>query len=921
MSAISLKSISGITSITTPAGVDNVFTVHTNDTTERFRIDQTGNQNIVGIVTVTKDLDVDGHTNLDNVSIAGVTTIAENKKVVFGNNGELEIFRSGTESAIVESQGNNLSLAGNRVNLLRADRNTVMIQAIANGPVELYHANALRLTTSSVGVSIPQDLDVDGHTNLDNVSISGVSTFSGVSNFNSNVSVSGNLNVAQNIVHTGDTDTKIEFLNNNVCFDTAGNERLRIDSNGRLLVNRTAQHSSSSERLSVNGMTSIQYNSTSTASLYLFNEDTTSDGSIQPFIYLHDGSGLRFGLGVQRSTGLTILNGQFGLSFRTGSSGVGGTEKLRITSSGEVKIADGGFLSVNTSPGSTYGISEALRIDDGAGVGDRALQIFEYHHNGARYHRIQFNTNTTTNGSAYTYTQGAYGGSSSIEFDNSGHLSFYTNAQVTGGSTDSITPTERLRITSGGQVLIGTTSVNNANKIHARLANGSIANTSNQSVILAENSGNTWITIGSGASNYGGILFADSGSSDIGQVRYNHTENSLEFLTNGGNSSNIRLSIRSDGIVSWTSGSTPLSGTSNSYTVNIYRDSGSGYGYLDCVTSGSNHTGWYLRAYHNGTYNKVIAHNTSDATWFETGGQERLRIKSDGSVNILGPKLKLPTGTSNPGSSVTGDSYYNTSDGTFKIYDGSVWGSVVVAAKGTQQNPAANSTELAATGALAQYYFKPNTGDTAFQQYACGGLSILGTIPSGGPSWVTSHSSLIIIEKGQLGTTTTMKMSQANYGKFIKESITRNSGTTPYVYWAVFDGGTLWGIWRIRWTGATYSTWISNHNYTEGSNTAPSGSPSSDVWKTGSGTTGNALATGTYTISNNTNLNRAVLPEQDYNSGGFYGIHYKRLNTGEHYPWRDSSGNYTSNGYFQPSTSYSMGSDSRYVHYVYLADN
>ena len=303
------------------------------------------------------------------------------------------------------------------------------------------------------------------------------------------------------------------------------------------------------------------------------------------------------------------------------------------------------------------------------------------------------------------------------------------------------------------------------------------------------------------------------------------------------------------------------------------------------------------------------------------GNAVRLRMKSDGSVNILGPKLKLPTGTSNPGSSVTGDSYYNTSDGTFKIYDGSVWGSVVVAAKGTQQNPAANSTELAATGALAQYYFKPNTGDTAFQQYACGGLSNLGTIPSGGPSWVTSHSSLIIIEKGQLGTTTTMKMSQANYGKFIKESITRNSGTTPYVYWAVFDGGTLWGIWRIRWTGATYSTWISNHNYTEGSNTAPSGSPSSDVWKTGSGTTGNALATGTYTISNNTNLNRAVLPEQDYNSGGFYGIHYKRLNTGEHYPWRDSSGNYTSNGYFQPSTSYSMGSDSRYVHYVYLADN
>ncbi len=54
MSQISLKSISGITSITTPAGVDNVFSIHTNDTAEVFRIDQAGNQNISGIITATQ---------------------------------------------------------------------------------------------------------------------------------------------------------------------------------------------------------------------------------------------------------------------------------------------------------------------------------------------------------------------------------------------------------------------------------------------------------------------------------------------------------------------------------------------------------------------------------------------------------------------------------------------------------------------------------------------------------------------------------------------------------------------------------------------------------------------------------------------------------------------------------------------------
>ena len=42
MSQINLKSISGITSITTPAGVDDQLTVHTNDTTQRVKVTQSG---------------------------------------------------------------------------------------------------------------------------------------------------------------------------------------------------------------------------------------------------------------------------------------------------------------------------------------------------------------------------------------------------------------------------------------------------------------------------------------------------------------------------------------------------------------------------------------------------------------------------------------------------------------------------------------------------------------------------------------------------------------------------------------------------------------------------------------------------------------------------------------------------------------
>ena len=74
MSSINLKSITGITSITTPAGVDNVFTVHTNDTVERFRIDQSGNQNISGIITATA-------FHGDGSNLTGITGVTINSNV------------------------------------------------------------------------------------------------------------------------------------------------------------------------------------------------------------------------------------------------------------------------------------------------------------------------------------------------------------------------------------------------------------------------------------------------------------------------------------------------------------------------------------------------------------------------------------------------------------------------------------------------------------------------------------------------------------------------------------------------------------------------------------------------------------------------------------------------------------------------
>ena len=81
-----------------------------------------------GSLDISGDVDVDGHTNLDNVSISGVTTAA----------GAID---------------------------LNADLDV-------DGHTNLDNVSIAGVTT------ITQDLDVDGHTNLDNVSIAGVTTFS-----------------------------------------------------------------------------------------------------------------------------------------------------------------------------------------------------------------------------------------------------------------------------------------------------------------------------------------------------------------------------------------------------------------------------------------------------------------------------------------------------------------------------------------------------------------------------------------------------------------------------------------------------------------------------------------------------------------------------------------------------------------------
>ena len=551
MSAISLKSISGITSITTPAGVDDQLTLHNNNTTEAVKLDIAGNLhfhnhlNITGISTAAnfktgtsnlhstglnvQDLDVDGHTNLDNVSIVGIASITNvdalrlnsatgtyqtfqyngiargytgtaNHLYTGGSNGDFG-FAGGASANIVFATANNerLRIDTDGKSIIKKDAGSTNnaysiateFNAKTSGSAAANFGPALYLTstfgnTTYAGTVIASQSNADVHTSdlvfyprnyslfeglrLASNGRVGIRTdtpqreldvYKGTGNdctivartrtagawfeanseestgyyglklrhgntekwflgsYGSNnlqlktatanasslmeITPSGNIGIGTNIMDssadlsiTNDTSARIYLKSGNASdasiyfgrHNDAATAAIRYDHSdeslrfygynnneyarilgGALLVNRTAKYASSSEKLSVNGMTSIQLSSTSNAPLYVFNTESTADGTVQPFFYLHDGNGIRGGLGLQYSTSNFVLNANNDFQFRTGSSGVGGTEKVRITSTGLVKIttagniADGTYystLTINNTGSSTW---SRLRFD------------------------------------------------------------------------------------------------------------------------------------------------------------------------------------------------------------------------------------------------------------------------------------------------------------------------------------------------------------------------------------------------------------------------------------------------------------------------------------------------------------------------------------------------------------------------------
>ena len=188
MTVVNPKSISGINSITTGSGSDNLLTIHTNNGTERLRVDSTGTTKIVtGIVTTLTatssakvgsgvTLSPDGDIFVTGVCTAtsfvgdgaGLSNVGVDTGVVFtdklsvGDSPELISVGVGSDfqinhnggtgnTNIIQQTGSVYFYTGSDLNLLLKD----------GAEVALYHANTKQCETSANGLAFPSGKGID----------------------------------------------------------------------------------------------------------------------------------------------------------------------------------------------------------------------------------------------------------------------------------------------------------------------------------------------------------------------------------------------------------------------------------------------------------------------------------------------------------------------------------------------------------------------------------------------------------------------------------------------------------------------------------------------------------------------------------------------------------------------------------------
>ena len=471
------------------------------------------------------------------------------------------------------------------------------------------------------GVTTTTNLDITG-----NVSIGGTLTYEDVTNIDSVgiITAQSGIQIDDSISHIGDADTKIRFpLGDTITAQTGGNERVRIDSSGRVMIGTTTEGHADADDLTIatsgsSGIT-IRSGSSNTGRIF-FSDGTSGNAEFSGFIsYEHNNNALAFG---------TSEN-----------------ERLRIDSAGNIHYTAGGSTGSSDSANNSSAIKRIhLGNEYWSGTkGDyRSAKIVMYQTSNNNFYGFGISTGTLEiHGSAINFFNG--GGTvktSALDITSTGEYHFNKShlyikdklghhgnigAYLRFPQNDTITfetnnSTERMRIDSSGRIGLGIANPDAYFSSYNRVVMGRTNDTGGMTIVSAPTSG-------------GYISFADGTSGNQayrGMIAYYHSQDSMVFGTDGGterlridNSGRVLIGTsdpgggNADDLTVATSGNTGItirSGTSN--TGNIF---------FSDATSGAAQYAGAIEFYH------------SDNTMrFNVGNTNHLRIGSSGQIGLGG---------------------------------------------------------------------------------------------------------------------------------------------------------------------------------------------------------------------------------------------------------------------------------------------
>ena len=586
-------------------------------------------------------------------------------RLQIGSGLDLSLFHNGSNSFLINNTGY-LSIQS------QDGVGGIFIQR--NAEVNLYYGTSVRLQTSSSGVTINRDLDVDGHTNLDNVSIAGVTTTTGSVNVGDDIDVTDDLTIGGELGMIGSSDNNKYFdarigSSNKLVFRSAsggaGNlvTMLQLGVSGSSLVGSLTLGDSTDSSSAAGPEFTLNRNSSSPANADYLGQikfagrsstgiqrnyakitgkilDVTngSEDGILEFSHIRNGS--QTITGRWRSDSLQLLNDTnlsvAGDTTLTGDLDVDGHTNLDnisvvgvSTFSGVVRVPAGSaaapaihFGDSDSGLYSAAGGSNNVRITaGGSDVLTASTNSVNFVIQATALTSFTLGSQSALSKPLY-FADAASVQSASILLDNSSQELRIKNGRFSGQITFTTSNTERLRINQAGQVKItGADDQDNfivdaaqtQFKIHQDSTDGEVS------------------------------LRAEDGSG-------NNYAKYMTFFTEGGSGPTERLRIASNGVIT-AQKSGVFGNTSDSFTELQIKSSTSGISELRFADTTVN--AGYVKYEHSNDA-LILATNTSERLRITSGGDTELRNNVSGITNAYSQYLKFRTTQSNGQSAITG---------------------------------------------------------------------------------------------------------------------------------------------------------------------------------------------------------------------------------------------------------------------------